>query len=138
MTSAEENVARVLEGAEAFGRGDVATFLEMLDPEVEIYSTPKLANPGTFHGREGYLRWSSDWFDAWDDFRIEIESVEAVGGRHVVADVRQLGRGKGSGVEVEMRAAYMWELRDGRAVRLQLHASREEAVDAAGAGEAPE
>jgi uncharacterized protein len=138
MSSPEENVARVLEGAEAFERGDVPAFLELLDPEVEIYSTPELANPGTFHGREGYLRWSSEWFDAWDDFRVEIESAEAVGERHVVAQVRQLGRGKGSGVEVEMRAAYMWELRDGRAVRMQLHAGREEAVAAARAGEAPE
>jgi ketosteroid isomerase-like protein len=77
-------------------------------------------------------------FDAWEDFRVVIEAVQPVGERHVVAVVRQLGRGKGSGVEVEMRAAYMWELRDGRAVRVQLHASREEAVDAARAGEAPE
>jgi ketosteroid isomerase-like protein len=138
MSSSEQNVARVLEGAEAFERGDVPAFLEFLDPEVEIYSTPELANPGTFRGREGYIRWSSEWFDAWDDFRVEIEAVQAVGERHVVAAVRQLGRGKGSGIEVEMRAAYMWELRSGRAVRLQLHPNWEEALVAARAGEAPE
>jgi uncharacterized protein len=138
MSSPEENVARVLEGAEAFERGDVPAFLELLDPEVEIYSTPELANPGTFRGREGYIRWSSEWFDVWEDFRVEIETVQAVGERHVVASVRQLGRGKGSGIEVEMRAAYMWELRGGRAVRLQLHPNLEEALAAARAGEAPE
>jgi ketosteroid isomerase-like protein len=138
MSSAEENVARVLEGADAFQRGDVEAFLELLDPEVEIYSTPELANPGTFHGREGYLRWSSEWFDAWEDFRVVIEAVQPVGERHVVAAVRQLGRGKGSGIEVEMRAAYMWELRGGKAVRLQLHPGLEGAVAAARAGEAPD
>jgi len=47
----------------------------------------------------------------------------------------QRGKGKGSGVEVEMRVCYMLEYRDGLATRVHLYADREQALEAARAGE---
>jgi hypothetical protein len=49
--------------------------------------------------------------------------------------VVQRGVGKGSGVEVEMPVCYLLEYRNGLATRLHLYADREQAFEAARAGE---
>ena len=129
--SSEGSVAHARELLAAFERGDIEALLGLLDPEVEIYSPPPLANAGTFHGRDGYLEWSREWFDAWENFEIEATSIEAVGEYHVLTSVRQRGRGKGSGIEIEMEAHYLGEVRDGLAVRFHLYPTREQALEAA-------
>ncbi len=50
--------------------------------------------------------------------------------------VVQRGVGKGSGVEVEMHACYMIEVRDDLAARMHLYADHAGALAAAEAGEA--
>ncbi len=135
MNDPEQNVAHAQAMLDAFRRRDIEELLAMLDPEVEIFSSPELANPGTFSGREGYLRWIEDWLDVWEEFEIEPEAIEPVGSDHVVISVRQHGRGKDSGIEVEMRACYMAEFHDGKVMRFQLHPDRERALEAAREGE---
>ena len=54
--------------------------------------------------------------------------MEPVGERHVVANIHQSARGKGSGVAVEMDIAYLWEIREGRLAAMHLYATREEAA----------
>ncbi len=136
MSEAEQNVELARRAIDAFQAGDVESFLALMDPDVEVFSDPELPNSGTFRGHEGYMRWTMEWLDAWDDFRIEAQEFEPVGDRHVLIAVLQRGRGKGSGVEVEMRAWYMAEFRDGAAVRMHLYSTREQAFEAARAGEA--
>jgi ketosteroid isomerase-like protein len=98
------------------------------DPEVEVHSTPELANPGDFHGISGLMRWAQRWFDAWEEFEIRPELFEPIGAHHVVVSCRQQGRGKGSGVPVEMDATYMLELMGGHVTRFHLYADRDEAI----------
>jgi ketosteroid isomerase-like protein len=138
MTSPEENVARVRTGMQAFNRGDVEAVLQFLDEEIEIFSSPELANPGTYHGHEGYQQWLSNWLEVWDGFEVDVEHVEAVGGRHVVAAIHQHARGKGSGVEVDMRIAYMFEVDESRTMALHLYPSWDEAMAVAREREAAE
>ncbi len=131
MTSPEERVELVRRGFQAYNARDAGAVLRLLDPEVEVYNTVALMNAGTFHGHEGYLRWVRQWEEAWEDFQNTPEEIVPVGERHVVARVRASGRGRGSGVEIGQVLAYVWELRDGRCVRLELHPSFELAVQAA-------
>src|SRR3954447_232036 len=136
MSSQEENVTLSRNATEVFRRGDIETFLATRDPEVEIFSPPDLPNPGRFVGREGWIEWTSQWFDAWADFDVEIESYEPVGERHVLMSARQRAKGAGSGVPVEMRGVYyLAEYRDGLATRFHLYADREEALEVAKTGE---
>ena len=130
MSSQDENVALSRAATEAFQRGDVEAFLATLDPEVKIFSTPELPNPGSFSGRDGWIEWTSEWFEAWDGFEVEIEEYEAVGEHHVLMTARQRAKGVGSGVPVEMRVLYMTEYRDGLAIRFHLYANREQALEA--------
>jgi len=136
MNDPEQNVALSRAATEAFRRGDVEAFLATLDPEVEIFSTPELPNPGRFVGREGWIEWTSEWFEAWEGFEIEVEEYEPVGQYHVLMSARQRAKGAGSGVPVEMRVFYLAEYHDGLATRFHLYATREEALEVARTGEA--
>ena len=123
---------------EAFQRQDMEVFLGFLDPEIETYSSPELANPTHVVGRDKWLAWVADWYDAWEMFEIEAEAMEPVGARHVVVTALQRGIGKESGIEVELRVFYLFELRDGVATRYHLHPTREQAMAAVAEDDWPE
>jgi uncharacterized protein len=75
-----------------------------------------------------------EWLSPWDEWRVEPEDFVA-SGEFVVVLCRYSGRGKGSGVEVDVEGAHLWTMRDGRAVRLEIFSSRERALAAAGLGD---
>ena len=135
MSEQEENVELVREAMEAFQRGDMEQVLSSLDPEVEVFSTPDLANRVDTTGRDAWLQWVGDWLEPWEEFAIEAEKIEAVGERHVIVDMRQRATGKGSGVEVELLVYTMFEIRVGVATRYHLYSGREQALAAAREGE---
>ena len=57
-------------------------------------------------------------------------------GEAVVVRIRQGGRGKGSGAEVEMPPYWqVYRLRDGRAVRIEVYSIEAEALEAVGLSE---
>jgi ketosteroid isomerase-like protein len=85
----------------------------------------------TYEGREGYERFMRNWLEPFDDWHLEVERYVDAGDK-VVAIVRQLGRSKSTGVEVDMRFAQVFTLRDGKQVRVELYADPDEALEAAG------
>jgi ketosteroid isomerase-like protein len=122
-----ENMEATRRAFETYMSGDIEGVLADAHPDVEVYLPPTLPNSGTFRGHDGYLTWVSSWLDAWEDFTIEILAMDAIGERHVLTTVRQSGTGRGSGIRVEMEAAYVTEIRDGKFAALQLYTSVEEA-----------
>jgi ketosteroid isomerase-like protein len=85
----------------------------------------------TYQGLEGARAFIRDWVDAWDDWEIEVESLYDAGDK-VAAILRQRGRSKTTGLIVDMQFGQPWTLRDGRQVRMQMYASAEETLEAAG------
>jgi ketosteroid isomerase-like protein len=77
------------------------------------------------------LRYAERWLEAWDEYRVIPEEFLDAGDQ-VVVIYRAVGRGKGSGIAVERRNAPLWTFRDGRAVALEIFATPEEALEAAG------
>jgi ketosteroid isomerase-like protein len=71
------------------------------------------------------------WLSPWAHWAVEVEGyVES--GDTVVVLTRYHGRGKGSGVEVNVEGAHVWQWRDGRAVRLEVFADRQVALASVG------
>ena len=116
---------------DAYNRGDIQAVLEQLDEQIEVYTAPGLVNAGTYNGHDGFLQWLAQWSEAWDEFRLELERIDFVGEHYEVVSVRQFGRGAGSGVEVEMRTAQLYEIHDGKATRLHYYPDRDAALAAA-------
>ncbi len=127
----ERNIEVARATIAAFNRGDTAAIRGLAAPEFEVFSTPDLANPGHYHGFDGYEEWVEAWLEAWDEFRVEEVDAEAVDDRHVLMLVRQVGKGHSSGLEIAMEAAYLYEFGDdGKLARFELHADRDAALAA--------
>ena len=80
-----------------------------------------------YRGAEAVIEWMDEGDDAFDDFTVELLEVQELAG-HVVASMRQRGRGKARGAVVDHRFTHVWTLRDGRAIRMQSFAHRDDAV----------
>ena len=61
--------------------------------------------------------------------------ITSTPGERVVVILNQRGRSKATGIPVDMRFAQVWTLRDGQAIRMQMYASPEEALEAVGLSE---
>ena len=131
----QENVEVARRGYEHFSAsGDMLA--EMLDPDFvwDMSTFRGWPERQEYPGIEGARRFNAEWADAWDDWEVVVEDyVDA--GEQVVVLVRQRGRSKASGVPVDMRLGQVWTFEGEQAVRMEMYASHEEALDAAGVSE---
>jgi ketosteroid isomerase-like protein len=87
------------------------------------------------HGHTGVLEAFGIWPEQWDDYHIEISRIVADPGDYVVVTTQSRGRGKQSGVEVQMDFTFVLTVRDGKIVEWRIFVSEDEALEAAGLSE---
>ncbi len=117
-----------------------ARFKEVGSPE------PSLVGPGfvwdmtnmaswpeqpIFEGREGMLRFITEWAAAWVDWHVEVDRLHESGDK-VVAILHQTGRSRTSGLEVEMTFAQVWTMQDGKYRRMEMYSDVAKALADAG------
>ncbi|MGH2701304.1 MAG: nuclear transport factor 2 family protein [Actinomycetota bacterium] len=73
-----------------------------------------------------------EYWETFEDFRVELEEVVHADDKHVVTRVRDGGRMKGSDAEVWSIFFHVWTFAEGKATRLSLHNERGRALKAAG------
>lgn len=126
-----ENVEIVRHALERFLAGEL--LLDTLDEDVEIHDHD-IPESGDYRGHEGFLQWLTDWDQAWADWSLELEEVHDAGDR-VVAVVGMSATGRASGARINRQDALLYEMRDGKAVRVDYFNNREQALGAAGLSE---
>ncbi len=126
----QENVETVRRIYDAFGEGDIARAVEEGEPDFE-WIPPEQDIQGPVRGLEGLRRFLEDQKEAFEDLRVEAEELKDHGDK-VLALIRVRGRGRASGVEIDIRAANLWTFRGGRLIRGQVFPEREKALEAAG------
>jgi ketosteroid isomerase-like protein len=128
----QENVEIVRRVYEAVDRGDTEAVLAAYDSAVEwdFRESPfrDFLKEDVYRGHEGIRRFFRERYEeAWAD--IEDELVELVSaGEDVVSVVTSRGRGRASGVEVNLEHAGVWAIREGKVVRVTWVATRDEAL----------
>jgi ketosteroid isomerase-like protein len=130
MSERERNLELVRSAFEAFDASDTARLISTLHPEIECHVSPRLINSGTWHGHDGYLEMTGAWFEAWEGLHYEAIDLEAPDDRHVLASMRQIATGRGSGVPVEMDIVFLFEVDDGLARRFHVYPDRKSAIAA--------
>jgi ketosteroid isomerase-like protein len=128
------NVEAVKRMHEAFNRGDRSVLFALLDPEVEWDFSTRLVDPGLHLGHAGVEYFLREMDEVWEDFRSELEDLFEAGD-HVVAFVRISGRGRASGLEIDVRVGQTFSFKDGRIVASRYYGDRTEALQAAGLSE---
>ena len=117
----------------ALSKRDWDAFSAELDPDVEY--TP-VEEHVVSRGREAVIRYVERWLQAWETFSGEIEElVSAPEEDRAFAVLRLRGRGKGSGVEIDDRLFWAYELRGARLYRISEYNDPAEALEAAGLSE---
>jgi uncharacterized protein len=129
----QENVEVVREGWDAWMRGDMPGLFRQLDPDV-VWDTSHFHDwpEPTYHGIEGVERFLSEWLDVWAGLELEVEDVCAAPDGRVLSLILQRGKGRSSGLEMEMEMAQVATLRNGKVTRLDNYEDRAEALEAAG------
>jgi len=87
-------------------------------------------------GPEGTLEFFRDWIEQWKDLRVDW-ALEQGSSDTVLAIVDMRGRGRTSGVPVELHFAQVWSFREDVPVRMVFYADSDEARRAAGLAPPP-
>jgi ketosteroid isomerase-like protein len=113
----------------AWNRGSEA-LREVLHPNIEwraIEGAPD--DVGPMEGLDALQAYAQDWFDHFDNLRLEPEELIDVGDR-VVAVQRLSGRARESGIETELRYAVVYTVRGDKIARGREYLTREQALEA--------
>jgi ketosteroid isomerase-like protein len=132
----QENVEIVRRVFAAFDRGDIEAVLRLCDEDIVITQPAEVPgiNPQQ-RGHQGVLEAFAIWPEQWDDFRVEVLGLTAAPTDNVIANIRTLGRGKQSGVEVDMEFSFVFTVRDQQIIEWQLFLREDQALKAAGLSE---
>ncbi|TMK73133.1 MAG: nuclear transport factor 2 family protein [Actinobacteria bacterium] len=125
---AESNVDVVRQGFEALRDGDPEALMPFIHPEFEATTPPQLAaEPDTYRGPDGIRRYFESFYESMDRVSFDAQEFIPVGDR-VVVDAVLRTRGRTTGIETEQRSYMVWELKDGKAYRVSVYATLDEAV----------
>ena len=120
-------------GWDAWQRGDLPGLFSLFDAEV-IWDTSHFHDwpESAYHGVAGVERFLTEWLEVWADYEMDVDDVIAAPDGRVVSLLRQRGRGRDSGLPMEMSLAQIATLRDGKVTRLENYEDPDEALRAAG------
>jgi ketosteroid isomerase-like protein len=132
----QENVERAREAYDALGlavrKGDFdAFFREYVHPEIEWVPLEGAPDAAVAYGHAPVKARMMAMIDVMEEPQIEAEEIIDAGEMVVIA-IRISGRGKASGIDVEASWFHVLTARDDKAVRIEWHRSRDEALEAAG------
>jgi ketosteroid isomerase-like protein len=131
MSSSKTSAELVFATLGAYQEGDEEKLRSLMHPEGEIHGAPGLINAGTYHGYEGFREWLLQWEEAWEEVNYEIGEIIEVSQDLVVVPVHTVGVGAVSGVEIDAVFGWLYEWRDGRAVRFHVYPDVDMALEAA-------
>lgn len=123
-----QNIASIREFMTGLAEGHPRE-LHVLDPEIEWHVEDTLPDAAVYHGHAGVEEFFAGLRQVWDGLRLEADGFIDAGDR-VLVEARQTGRGAGSDALVEQRLYPIFEMRDGRAVRMDVYFDRERAFAA--------
>jgi ketosteroid isomerase-like protein len=129
----QENVEIVRAAFSAFDRGDIDAVLQLCAEDIVITQPPELPDASAEQrGHRGVLQAFAIWPEQWEDYRVEILRIAAVPADRVIVNSRTRGRGRQSGVEVDMEFSYVFRIRDTRIREMRIFVREDDALEAAG------
>lgn len=107
---------------------------ELVSEEVvwlEVEGAPDLEGEAR-RSRDELMSSLEELFETWQQYRLEPQEVRAVDDERVLALVREVARGRASGVEVAGDWGYVMTVRDGKLTRVEAYRDPAKALAAAG------
>jgi len=124
---------KVRQAWDAWLRGDMDALVEHWDPEI-TWSTENMHEwpESRYDGVDGIRRFLDEWLDVWGNYEIEVEEILPAPDGRVVSLIAHHGKGRQSGVPIDLEMAQIATLQDGKFIRFDNYDDRQEALRAAG------
>src|SRR5450432_3660487 len=122
-----ENVKLVERAIAAINARDIDGYLACCTEEVKL-ATPFAAVGGVYEGIDGIRRYFADIEEAAPDFRIELDGVEGVDSKRVIAFGRTSSTGRASGIRMASPITNVYDLLDGKISHVRIFFDRQEAL----------
>ncbi len=133
MSTPETDLQLVERLFAAFGTGSLDAVIELISDDFVLVVPPSMsAEPDTYEGPAGARRYMDAFEGVVDDVRFRADELHAEAGGCVIALVQVSGRGAASGLPIEMRAASIIRVGDGKVTGIESHpdlATAREALD---------
>lgn len=129
----QKNVEIVRRSFGSFTSGDVEAALSIFDADVEWRTAADEPDTQVYRGHDGVRRLVEAWGELWEaGFEATAEPQEFIdAGAHVIVPVVARTRGRGSGVEVEIRETYLFTFSGDKVIRVHEFRTKQEALEAA-------
>jgi ketosteroid isomerase-like protein len=127
----QENVRLVERAVAAINARDIEGYLACCTEDVKL-ETPVAAVGGVYEGVDGIRRYFTDIEDAGPDFRIELDGVEEIDSKRVLAFLRTSSTGRASGIPLALTLTNVYDLIDGKISHIRIFLDRREALKAVG------
>ena len=132
-----EIVRRYLGGLEDASLEQIPAWVARFwDPEVvwDMSHFRDWPEPAYF-GIDGAKRFISEWLEVWDDYEFGVDEMLAAPDGRVISLAWQRGKGRHSGLEMDVEWAQIYTFRNGKVTRIDNYDNREDALEAAGLSE---
>jgi uncharacterized protein (TIGR02246 family) len=126
----QANVEVVQRLIAALSERDAEGYVALCTPDVQMVS-PVAAIEGTTVGSEGIRQFFSGLKEAWSEFRVDVERIQAVGDNQVLALLEMTAVSEG-GVPLAQPLSSVYDLAEGRLRRVRVYLDRVEALKAVG------
>jgi ketosteroid isomerase-like protein len=120
----------VRQALEAVRTCDEIQATELFDPDAEWHNTSVFPGERVWRGPQAIIAFWRTFSEAYAEGGTKIERYRE-SERWVVAGFHSWGRGRASGAPLDVRWAAIFELRDRRVTRVEVHGSYAEAIEAA-------
>jgi ketosteroid isomerase-like protein len=133
---AEEDIALIHRGLDAFSRGDFDAAAEDMQPDVEWHVSFRLPDmpldKAVYHGHDEVRRLWAAFRAGWATLNVALEEVVDAREGVVIVRTRFVGQGRASGIEVDRTVLYVFEIVAGKLKRLRPFETEADALEAAG------
>jgi ketosteroid isomerase-like protein len=115
----------------ALNRGDAEALAALCAPDFRLDMSDRVFNPEVYSGHDGIRRFVAEVHEVWETFTWEPTDVKEA--RDVVlALVHSVGRGRGSGLEIDRHSAMLWVIPEETLIALTFYRDPSAAQKAAG------
>ena len=118
---------------ETLNESGVEAAMDQIHPDFEGVTPPELSpEPDTYRGHEGIRRYFAGFEGVMDEVRWEADELMEAPDDRVVAGIRLVTRSVATELELELPVWQLCTVRDGKVLRIEGFAKREDALRAAG------
>jgi len=116
---------------DALNRGDAEALAALCAPDFRLDMSDRVFNPEVYSGHDGIRRFVAEVREVWETFTWEPTDVKEADDV-VLALIHSVGRGRGSGVEIDRDSAMLWRIPQKTLLALTFYRDPSAARQAAG------